>query len=618
MKKYTYIILLLTLFLCTSCLEEYLDKSPESGLSTEEVFSKYENFKLFFDAVYEGVSKEDPSQPNNWYNFNIKTGHSMYLTASDFRGTWESLTETADMGRINRQPIKLGEIEANLQWFTTYRVDPILKSMFKVIRITNVALQNIHMVSDADKSTINDFKAQAFFVRAYAHFSLFRVWGRMPYISTVIGPDDQWDMPRLSNHETLIRVAQDLDTAAYYFKLAGKMRRDPGPGKQGHLNDPDQWRPNGVAAMALKGRVLLYAASPLNNEKGTADWDAAARANWEAIQLALQYEYGLLSKTDYTNNFFGAKYSNEQLWAWYFGTATYSTSIQQQLINAVFRNNGSTGASGECPTQNFVDRFETAQGDPLNTDADRATAAAAGNYNEQDPYTNRDPRFYLSVIYNTASIPGYVTAKIYYEVINGTRIYGELLNQTFAGITPTGYYQRKFWGGQSAKNLVTSSYTDPLIRLTELYLNYAEATNEAYGPTGSAPGASMSAVDAVNVVRARIGMVPVQNQQTASKEIFRDRVKNERTIELYGEGHHFYDIRRWKDAPTLMSSNNPLMGMDIEKVAVSADYPTGYRHTRTSLPANRQVNWKSDNMYYFPFPIAEENKMKNFVPNPRW
>lgn len=610
MKKYNFVFILLVMFLTVSCLD-YLDQAPEAGLTQDEVFSKYDNFRLFFDAVYDGTSYDPQAR---LADFNIKTSYSLYFSRSDLRHTWESLTETADMGRIQRQVIKLGQIESNLHWFTTHRVAPILKSMFIVIRICNMTLENIHKLKNVDTKVIDDFKAQAYFVRAYSHFALFRMFGRMPYINHTIGPDDQWDMVRLSNHATLINIAADLDTAYLYFEKAGKIRRDPGPGLPGHLNDPDQWRPNGVAAKALKGRVLLYAASPLSNELGKTDWEEAAKANWEAIKLAEQYEYDLLSLADYKDNFVGAKYSNEQIWAWNLGPATYSHAIHTQLINGVFR--GTTGATGENPTQNMVDRFETAWGDPLYSATERQAAEALGHYSEQNPYVNRDPRLDIVVIYNTQNVTGYGPAQIYYEMVNGIPEYGELLNQSFPGITQTGYYQRKIWGEQSVKNRITSNYTDPLIRLTELYLNYAEAANEAYGPSVPAPGSTMSAVDAINKIRNRVGMVPVQNRFTTSSEVFQERIKNERAVELYGEGHRFFDIRRWKDAPVLMST--PLQGVDIEKVPVSPDYPTGFKYTRKILPANRQVAWLSDAQYYFPFPIEEENKMFNFQPNPRW
>ena len=618
MKTIKYILLAITALSVAVACESYLDRSPESGLSKEDVFSKYDNFKSFFDAVYGGTSKDDPTSPSTWYEYNIKTSYNLYLTQSAFRSTWEALTETADMGRINRQPIKYGQIESNLQWFTTHRVAPILNSMFKDIRICNVALENIGMLTDASEESINDLKGQIFFVRAYCHFSLMRLWGGMPYIDRPLGDDGVWDIPRLSNYETLIKATEDLDSAAFYFNKAGKMRRDPGPGKIGHLNDPDQARPNGVAAIALKARMLLYAASPLSNENGIKDWEAAATACWEAISLAERYEYALLPAAEYKSNFVGAKYTNEQIWAWnYKGSAvSYSDGIQTQLLNNAMRNN-STSPTPECPTQNMVDRFETIYGDPLNTKQDREAAVALGHYNYQDPYANRDPRFYLDILYNTAPVPGFGTAKIYWENVNGKISYGQMLNPSHTGITQTGYYQAKYWGGQSVKNQISTFYTDPLIRLGELYLDYAEAANEAYGPNGKAPGASITALEAVNIIRRRIGMVDVQERFTLSKDLLRERIKNERAVELYGEGHHFYDIRRWKDAPVLM--NEPSRKMDIEKVKVSADYPTGYKYDDTQeLPPTRQVKWTSDNMYYFPFPISEENKMKVFVPNPRW
>lgn len=617
MKNIKYIFLAALSMICLSC-EKFLDKSPESGLSTEVVFSKYDNAKSFFDAVYAGTSKDDPTAPSTWYEYSIKTGYNLYLTQSAFRSTWEALTETADMGRINRQCIKYGQIESQLQWFTTHRVAPILNSMFKDIRICNVFLANVDMIQDADEATKNDLRGQAHFVRAYCHFALTRLWGGMPYIDHVISGDEPWDMPRLSNNECYNRVAIDLDSAYYFLNLAGKTRRDPGPGQVGHLNDPQQDRPNGCAAKGLKARALLYAASPLSNENGKADWEKAAAASWEAIKIALDNSYELLPAEDYKKNFIGAKYTNEQIWAWnYNGNAVaYNNGIQTQLMCNLMLNN-STSPTPECPTQNMVDHFETSWGDPLETKADREAAIAIGHYKSQDPYSNRDPRFYLDILYNTAPVPGFGTAKIYWENKNGKVTYSEMLNQSHTGITQTGYYQAKYWNGQSVKNKTNAYFTDPLIRLGELYLDYAEAANEAYGPNGKAPGATLTALEAVNLIRSRIGMVPIQDKFTGSTDLLRERIKNERVVELYGEGHHFYDIRRWKDAPRVMSE--PSRKMDIEKVAVSEQYPTGYKFDDTQeLPPTRQVRWTSDAMYYFPFPISEENKMKVFTPNKRW
>ena len=173
------------------------------------------------------------------------------------------------------------------------------------------------------------------------------------------------------------------------------------------------------------------------------------------------------------------------------------------------------------------------------------------------------------------------------------------------------------WGGQSVKNNISPLHTDPIIRLAEVYLNYAEAANEAYGPNTPAPGATLTAVQAINLIRQRAGQADVQPQFTTTKEAFRSRIKNERIIELCFEGHYFFDIRRWKDAPVTMAG--PLMGMSIKKVPVSSEYPIGFQHMRMPLPADRQSIWK-DEMYYLPFYEADYYKMRNFdcSLNPRW
>lgn len=615
MKRYFYLLSssVFLMIMLTSCIEEYLNKAPESGLTEADVFSKYENFRSFFDSIYEGTKLDG----STWRQYNIKNAYSLYFDFWDQKYSMESLTDMSDMGRLmDSQVIKSGQISAIINKMTYDQARrPILGSMFNIIRICNLSLKNISKLKDVNDVDVNDFRGQAHFIRAFAHFELFRLWGPMPYLNKVIGPDDQWDIPRLSKNETLLRIASDMDSAAIYFEKANLMRRDPGPGVAGHLNDPQQKRPTGVAAKAFKARALLYAASPLNNQNGQKDWEEAAKANWEAIKIAEQYGYALLTLADYKKNYIGTTYSNEQLWAWYAGTKAYNNSDLNGQMNGIF-GGGKTGWSGECPTQNTVDKFETKWGEPLNTEADRQAAIAAGHYSDQNPYANRDPRFYIDIVYNTAQVPGYGAAQIYYTLNNGVATYGNLLDQTYAGVTRTGYYERKTWGEQSVNNKTTPQYTDPLIRLGELYLNYAEAANEAYGPNGAAPGATLTALQALNKIRTRAGMPEVLSNFTGSKDKLRDRIKNERVIELCFEGAHYYhDIRRWKDAPAVMTGT--LYRMDVEKVATSATYPTGFKYTRMPLSADRQVRWK-EAMYYLPFNTEDMYKMKNFVSNDVW
>ena len=599
----TILCICLCLFLVSAC-ENYLDKAPESGLSEQKVFSSYKNFIKFFDAVYEGNGQN-----------NIKMAYNLNWNFIGWHFTTECLTDMSDYKGSGLQiSMKGGVMGSHADKFTTGGFG-IVAAMFKIIRECNITLQNINKLQDASQEDKDDLVAQAHFVRAFAHFSLFRFYGALPYIKKPLGPEDDWDMPQLTAYQTLTEAAADLDTATIFFEKAGRMRRDnPVVGGAGHLNHPDQFRPNGVAAKALRARILLYAASPLNSE-GTSDWEKAAEANWEALQTALDNGYFLLSQNNYTLNYVGTRYTDEQLWSW----STYARAYTNltDVINSVFRESAGS-KSGECPTQNCVDKFETINGDPLNTEADRLAATTAGTYNEQDPYRNRDPRFYINVIHNQATIPGTWQngrAQIYYEVVNGAVVYSQLLNPTYSGITRTGYYQRKNWGGQSVKNKTTSIHTDPLIRLAELYLNYAEAANEAYGPKIVPAFANMSSEQAINVIRNRVGMPNIQTQFVANKDIFRDRIKNERYVELAFENHHYFDLRRWKDASKLMSGT--FYGINIEKVPVSPAFPIGFKYTRVPLPFESQTQWK-DAMYYFPFPAQDRYLYKDFILNENW
>ena len=144
---------------------------------------------------------------------------------------------------------------------------------------------------------------------------------------------------------------------------------------------------------------------------------------------------------------------------------------------------------------------------------------------------------------------------------------------------------RKMWYNNSTKNQVSSIFADPVCRLAEIYLNYAEASNEAYGPTTiGAPGATINALQAINTVRTRVGMPNVLAAYTVTTDAFRPRIKNERNIELSWEGFYYGDIRRWMELQTVMSST--IIGMDIEKLAAGynpAIYPIGFRHTRKSI-----------------------------------
>lgn len=624
MKKQIILLMLtgMSLVLPTSCLKEYLDKAPESGLTEEIVFTKYANFKLFFDAVYDGRKYYNGDWRTTW---NYKTCTPLYMDFWDQKYCINSTTDMCDQGRyMEGQAWKSGNMSETIIAKLCYDGNrrPVLGACFDDIRICNIALSNVEKVLDADEDIKNDFRGQAHFMRAFFHFTLFRLWGPMPYLNYVMGPfDETWDLARLPKNEFLQMVANDLDTAYNYFVQSDKVRRDPMPGVSGSLNYTayEMHRPNGMAAKAFKSKVLLYAASPLNNKNGVADWQKAAATAWEALKLAEDKGVILLplvdpgSGNDRHLNYYGKDVCEESIWTYSFGSLAWNNGNFATTLCGQF--GASTGSwSGISPTQNWVDKYETKWGEPLNTSAERDAAVAAGHYNHQDPFKDRDPRLAADVIYNQSPCQGWTgnKAQIY---MDGTTA-SELLSTTYLGRTYTGYLVRKIWANNSTKNRVSAIHADPLFRLSELYLNYAEAVNEAYGPNGTAPGAGLTAVQAINAIRTKSGMPDILPQYTASAESFRPRIMNERNIELSFEGQHYYDdIRRWKQLEQVMSGR--VIAMIPRVTTDKVNYPTGYIYERTELPGDRQPAWE-EGMYYLPFLNADALKMKNFVANPVW
>lgn len=624
MRRFKHILvrslILPSALLCASC-GDFLDVSPDLGLTEDEVFGTYKNFKMYFDNVFGAPDKID-----------IRSAYPLYFDGHERRWAFVTSTDAADCGRYItvQQQVKACNMSDEMVDYFTFNTAqrPLTAAMFKIIRIANKTLENIGMVRDATEEEKNDLIGSAYFVRAYAHFALCRFHGGMPYIDKALGDDDEWDLPRLGANETYRRAAEDFYQAYVYLEKAGKMRRDALPGQAGHLAGEEMDHPNGTAAMALRARCLLYAASPLNNLNGVSDWEDAAEACAQAIEVAEEWQFAMLDFSDYKTNFCGSKSTtNEQLLTYSFKSNMRSTALSGTLCYP--QSNYSKGA-GICPTQNFVDKYETVWGDPLNTEEDRARAVAAGHWHEQDPYTDRDPRFYNDIVYD-GMVNKYCKKgiNIYYDpdskswpattISSKSVLFGYTwgtMDGASTGVSNTGYYCGKPWRGDWGGSAGSHYHLDPIIRMSELYLNYAEAVNEAYGPQGTAGDCPLTAVEAVDKVRARAGMPGVLDRFVASAELFRERVRNERNVELAYEGnHYYYDIRRWKTAPESMGQ--PLYGMYIEKTDVSGEHPKGRSYERRQIPSNRQSVWR-DCMYWFPIPDDQAHTMKNFVNNEKW
>lgn len=599
---------------------DYLDVDPELGLSDEEVFGSYSTFRKYFDYIYDTCSGNNKEC--------ILVAYPFYFDLfQQYAFSWYNTTDMSDAGRmgVTQQYFKQGALTQDFLSKVTFDINkadnkPIGAAMFATIRRCNMTIAHIDECLNITEEQRNDLLGQAYALRGFAHFILCRFFGGMPYIDYVVEADDEWDMPRLSTHETFTRAAEDLKTGYEMMAAAGVARRNTPENLATSTVDEI----SGIAAIGIRSRALLYAASELHNERGQEDWVAAAEAAAEALKAALDAGYELLPAAQYTNNFYGKQMTNETIWAW-----SYKAKNNHKNFEGIFTYPQSglanQATSGICPTQNFVDRYETIYGEPLVTEEDKAAAIAAGHYNPQNPYAGRDPRLNLTIVHD-GSANSNATGKvinIYYDPAKKTWPVTKLsINLNFGidwgtkdnsmqAYSNTGYYCQKYWDGKLGSKGTSHYHIDPVVRLAELYLNYAEAVNEAYGPNGTAGGLDLTAAQAANVIRNRIGQADIPEKYTADKEQFRERIRNERCIELAFEGHHYYyDIRRWKTAPELMSRT--LYGMYVESVTKSDEYPIGRKFEVRAIPDNRQCVWK-DYMYYIPFPDSEAYKLKNFV-----
>ncbi len=614
----------------TSC--HYLDIAPEMGMTSEEVFSNYANFKNYLMSTYYGGQQINKDYPRNLQYCYLPMG----MDRTSYRFSFNSMTDLTDTGRpLRNHVLRSGSCgNDNASIFSTGRI-PIFEGMYVIIRIANRCIEHIDMLQDCTEEDKQDLLGQAYFLRALGHMTLCNYYGGVPYVDHALQGNEQTDLPRLSSYETYTRAAKDAKTAYECFVKAGKVRRDTPPGEEGHLSNSEQNVAAGMAALALRSRLLLYAASPHNNTaKDPQAWVTAAEAASEALKVALEYGYSLEPFETWENNWMNVKYTNEQIWAWNVCNGADNDAWVLSCNSYPITNNKNGGAIG--PTQNAVDMYETVWGDPLYTESDREAAynitgegsigpdGQLHHYYEQNPYANRDPRFYKNVIFDGASSVGAKVINIYYDPVKkswpATSLSGKSRSFGVAwgsmdgyGVTNCGYYSRKHWSGNYTGPKIY--HTDPLIRLAELYLNYAEAANEAYGPNGGVPG-QISALEAVNLIRHRAGMPDVLTKFTGSKESLRERIQNERTIELMDEGHHYFiDEKRWELSPIRMRQT--LYGMYIESCTPSNEYPAGRVYTRRELSSDRQCTWK-DEMYTLFLPTDEANKLFVYVNNPAW
>lgn len=581
----SFIILLSIVFALSSC-EAYLDKAPEAvGMSEAEVFGNYQNFRKYADKMYQ-----------DRHNYLSQGDYTPVSSLSD-EGTavsgWPSLAEAHNGNWI-------GLVESDYP--TSGLFGGVWRS-WRSIRIANKTLENIHMLSNdptVTKDQIDQLKGQAHFMRAWYYYEYLKRQGGMPYIQYAFKASDNFALPRLSRQETAEKIVADCDTA---FQLLPQRWPD------NHIGRPEKG-----SALALKAAALLIPASPkynTSNDKGR--WENVAQAAWDAINFATTTRrYRLLPSNSldtityktpegikmieyasgFDSIFMYLPYNDEIMWEHY-------GAIQENMYNVFGVPSITTSGivKGYSVSANIVERFETKNGLAIEDDK---------SFNSQNPYVNRDPRFYHSILFNQMRWTS--ESGRYLELWNGG---SERLPENF--YNRSGYLARKFWAPNRDQFSGRENENNHAIyfRLAEMYLIYAEAANELGGPQYKITGSDMSAVDAVNIVRARVKMPPVQAIYLDNKDDFRERIRNERAVELFLEGKRLFDLMRWGIADKPEYKN--LYAHDFIK---DDSKPTGFIISRSNLPFHSNVF--EERQYNWPVPMRDGFMFKEFNQNPGW
>ena len=641
-QKLLYVLVLIAGFI--SC-EDYLEVPRETNEITEEdIFGDYLETQQFLNQMYTHI-----------YEFAYSPAQNIIHNQSWLMYPMACSDEYISPGTNSGSPLMTEELwydeDFFQQRFADGRLDhnfwPFWISPWQAIRASNVLIEKAHLIKNATPEQIDAIKGQAFYGRAFSYYYLLVIHGGMPYIKKALNADDELDMKRLSYNETAKNILIDLDSAAAMLPAEWKIEGIENP----YANE-DYGRYTSAAAKGLQGRVALINASPLSyfadenmgypvtyNEQER--WEEAAKLCWEAIEFAESNGYALENgdSANYRKIFRGQWSSSEYLHHIHRefsvnqgGDKVTSGSgwwnLTRMFIPGAVMEDMDDRNRGVDVTQEMVDKFEAVETDGSGNIVralDINDARSEGFYNDQNPYINRDPRFKYGVIYHQSLKPGYGPdgSDGYWNFDRNTIKTGKY-NDDFDKNSiyqdnRTGYYTRKYWlGGSKVLNNIKEPWPWILMRMGELYLNYAEAANQAYGPTGSAPGASLTAEQALNVIRNRVGMPNIDAMYTGSKELFHERVMNERAVELCFEWiHNYTDVRRWRKIETEAYQSSPHV-IWITEEPVSAQYPTGYKYEVQPYIVNgvRYQRTYQLKHYFLPVGKGDIQSTVNFKQNP--
>lgn len=574
MKKYkSFLFALATTGLLFSC-QEQLELQSDGRITMDQVFSDYNRTRGYLNSCYGYV----PAPYMDRASFTDEAQDSDDITPGSRYIVWYS-------GNVTSQSYPIYSADGS-PW----------GSLYTGIRKCNVFLESIKTATVyASAEQKASWVAQAHTLRALYYLQLIKRYGGVPIIDKPLAINHDFSQDRKSTFSEVVTFIINDCRAA----LAVPANRD---GFSWDIYDNQFGIMTRGVAYAIMSQAVTYAASPLWSD-GTYTWAKATEINAEAVYNLLSNGYTLFNEKP------AADIAQNPYALYFFTSSNDQRAVDKETIYqagnqmAVWQwagmpTNPGMNRTGPCPSQELVDSYEMANGEaPITgySDANRLQPIVnpASGYDQANPYEGRDPRFYASIYYNGAIR--------YLDQKDGKKV------ETFVGgaeeissidrkFTRTGYYLRKFNNYKSGLNNQADGAIR-LFRLGEILLNFAESAYQSAGPDVpiSVSGASMTARQAVNEVRARAGMPGFPAGMT--KEAFEKKYRNERRVELAYEEHRYFDVRRWK---ILSQTDQFVTGMRITKNGTALNY------TRFKFP-NR--NSSSDKWLLYPIDQNEVDKV---------
>lgn len=558
--------------LLASC--NYLDFDETSGLKTKEDMYKYfGSTENMLTHVYSFMP-----QGCRWFGTSgalYPEGYAMRDCASD-DGEFGAVAEPVqNVNNGNWSPIKTYDDA----WM-----------LYNGIRAANSFIEDIAKV-DFSRYEYNGnyknwmkklkyFPYEARVLRAYYFFELARRYGDIAMPLKVLNKEEANTIGKTPFDEVIRFIVDECEEAAENLP-------------ESYANEPDKQvgRITKGFAMAVKSKALLYAASKLHNPSMDAErWKQSAKAALDIMETGLY----ALSSQESANNVASTEVVLMRM---------NSESANFELYNFPIRfTEGRRGsgmiAYGNFPSQNLVDAFETVNGYKVTLE-DKGWVCADPQFDAQNPYANRDPRFYRVVLANGSKFKESTI-----ETFEG----GKDCFPVTQGGSPTGYYLRKYIQETTSftpDKEVSNKHHWVIYRYAETLLTYAESMINAFGDANYTDGVyKHSALWALNEVRKNAGMPAIPS---CDKDEFIRRLYNEWRVEFAFEDHRFWDVRRWKIAD---STQRELYGVKIEKKQDGS-----FSFYRNLYEIRK---WR-DCMYLYPIPQSELYKNKNLNPqNTRW